>query len=376
MDIMNYYPFTEVSNIPPDYIMVVDTGKIMKRKEATPKNIGKGYTFVGDLPLLASIPMMHRLREAKRLGNIELLPKDPKKDSKPKGEVLTLPIEIRSLILNNLPLKDIVSFLSTKRELRKYTDDPELWKLLLQRDYPDVVLQYDDKNKEKYMVIRNELKDLKKINSEYTYSKNVLRVMIDNKERGIINGNISDYIEYATWKGRLTNNEIGVGDLLPALWGTYRGKDRDKTYLSVLIQDAYNILWKVLGHPDILDSIPLEETRLISEVFFEVSSFINYIGKILDIKIMNKRKDILAMGPEFIEKLRKYSRWYGNHNVDKKKLKELIDSVPSSNKIDVSKFKEKLKKLNSIPLDFHDKDWAGAINMLYPEGRLSTMYIW
>lgn len=375
MDISKYWPFNIIEEIPRDSVLVIDTGKIISKKEATPKNIGKGYTFVGEYPLLASKDVFKKMKKAKDTNDPSLLPVNPSVKI-PRGEILKLPPEIISLIYSNLSVRDILAFLNTKKELKKYADDPELWKALLQRDYPYVVLQYDDKNKEKYKHLVHMNTILRKFAPGWKYSKKILREFAARPLPYY--PNIDEYITQAVSRKRSPNKEIEIVDLLPALWGTRKGTSRYDSHLAYLIQDAYKTMWSALENPDILDSLSHEDVQLISELFLEVLTFINYIDKRLNINLTNRREDILAMGPTFIKQLydNAYEGKYNFETKDTSKLKALIDSVPISKKIDIEKFKKKLVALNARPISWYDNEWTDAVDIMYTSGRRLSGHNW
>lgn len=99
MDITGHWPFTVVEDIPEGYLLIVDTNTLIKKKEATPKKIGKNYTMIEGYPLLVSKKLFKQMREAKRTGNKKLLPKVPMK-MKPTE----LPHEIKSMVMEYIPV--------------------------------------------------------------------------------------------------------------------------------------------------------------------------------------------------------------------------------------------------------------------------------
>lgn len=54
-----------------------------------------------------------------------------------------LPVELRELIAQNLPVKDLLKFRVSSKTLRDVCDDPVLWRILLRRDF-DVTAQASD----------------------------------------------------------------------------------------------------------------------------------------------------------------------------------------------------------------------------------------
>ena len=370
MDITRYWPFNIVEEIPKDSVLIVDTGKIMKRKDVTPKNIGKGYTFVGEYPLLASERLFKRMKKAKDTNNPSLLPKYISSGKKPMSTTY-IPQEIWDIISSGLPVKDIVRVMSANKSLYKYMNDPEVWKFLLERDYPDVVQYYGKRNKEVYRVLTKFMNMIKKNYPNKSVSKNVLRVIADNVDREI-SFSIDEIENALKRQGIFIGNEIIVPDILPELWGKYKPRDdinRYNSYLSIMLQNAYNKLWTLKDMKQV-DDMDQEERMLILVVANALKLYVLGLQFAIN-RDIGHDIDVLGLGRDFFDKLRSlYSDDLGREHsyllmseeLRNKTRKLLLNVQPNPNYPSGSV----VSWLNhGIPYLYRDKSWLGALDLIH-----------
>ena len=293
MDISKYWPFTEVNKIPKEYILIVDTGKIMKRKDATPKNIGKGYTFVGEYPLLASKEVFKRMKKAKDTNDPSLMPQ------KPKSGIVGLPSEMIGEISKYLPFEDIASLTMTSKELEALTGTPELWTYLIKRDYPDI----SGTSKNDYITIRRRQENVQKeidiyeknnLPSYITFPDELRKVFSDfaiyniNNESLVditsINEELKGYLEFivifrtsehiSLKKRENTKFKIYIWHLPETLnklyikLSTFTDILYQKSLLSSIYRKTYIRLWGVLKDKDKLYSYDLENATGIYTLYY------------------------------------------------------------------------------------------------------------
>ena len=380
MDISKYWPFSIVSDIPPDHILVLDTGKIMKRKDATPKNIGKGYTFVGEYPLLASKSIYRQLVRARDTNSPSFLPRNPMMKSH-------LPPELWEIISSNLPVKDIMNILSTKKILSKYRDDPAFWYALVERDYPFMMISsIRTPGKQEYMFLFEIQRQMKLLLPEYTLSNEVL---ICAAEVYSPNDDTSQMLVAWLRDGIRTKRPwapktkvIHIVDTLPKLWPSLTMADdlmRKDSYLIRILDEAYDVMWKAFKDLSILDDMRTHDIRLIAEIMLKVSGYVYSLSKLVNMNTDRMPWKVMEMYPEFIERLKKAYRYnaYGTvkEDYDSKLLKKVLKDLPVHHGQTGQIFINKISALKAYPPGWIPHIWTEALGTYIPRMMLYTLNI-